>query len=224
MRYGSVVFDMDGVILNYEADNFEWKYKAVDRVLEEHGVNPGKLSREQKDRLIGDKGLKSINEECDSLGIDTREVWADIAEETSKARAVQIKNGNFDLYLGVRETLDELQNEVKMALVSNAPEMAVRETINFFDLKSYFSYFRGIEDFEDLSDRKPAPDHLEFARVELKREPFLYVGDRNVDVKAAKNAGMDSAIVQRSYSDITDSPSYTVETISEILEIIRDSN
>lgn len=224
MRYGSVVFDMDGVILNYEADGFEWKYQAVDKVLEDHGVNPESVSRDQKDRLVGDKGLKRINEESRKLGVDTREVWEDIAEETSKARAVQIRNGNFDLYPGVKEVLEELENDVKMALISNAPEMAVRETINFFDLKSYFGFYRGIEDFEDLSDRKPAPDHLEFARVELKREPFLYVGDRNVDMKAAKNADMGTAIVKRPYSDIEGSPDFMLDSISDVLEIVRDPN
>jgi len=219
-----VVFDMDGVILNYEADNFDWKYNAVDKVLKKHGIKPRDLSRNEKDGLIGDKGLEKIDEICNRLELNTREVWEELAEETSRARAVQIKNGNFELYPGIEDALQKLQNQVKMALVSNAPEMAVRETINFFDLKSYFSFYRGIEDFEDLSDRKPHPDHLEFARVELEREPFLYVGDRNVDVEAAKNAGMDSAIVKRSYSDIRESPDYMIEDVFELLSIMREAN
>lgn len=221
MKYGSVVFDMDGVLLDFEGDGFKWKYDAVRRVLKQHGINTGEMTRDQLNYFIGDRGVKACVKACNERDLDARTIWTEIAEETSKARAVQINKGNFSLFPEVIEVLDQLDGNVKLGVISNAPETALRETVNFFDLKHYFDFFRGIEDFGDLTDRKPHPDHLEFARAELKREPFIYAGDHQTDVEAAINAGMDSVWVNRRNHDMDISPDYTVENLDEMMEIIR---
>lgn len=221
MKYGSVVFDMDGVLLDFEGDGFKWKYDAVRNVLQRHQVETDSMSRDQLNLFIGDRGVQACVEACNDKGLDAKTVWTEIAEETSKARAVQIKKGNFSLFPEVKDVLKEIEGEVKLGAISNAPETALRETINFFDLKHFFGFFRGIEDFEDLSDRKPHPDHLNYAKAELKRDPFVYVGDHQTDIEAAINAGMDSVWVNRRNHDVDISPDYTIKNLNEILDVIR---
>jgi len=223
MKYGSVVLDMDGVILDFKGDDFKWKYDAVRKVLEEEGVDPGGFSREQLGAFMGDKGVRECIEKCNESNLDAEKVWTKIAEETSHRRAEKIKEGEFTLFPEVRETLEELHSlDIELGVISNAPEMAIEETISYFDLKKFFKFYRGIEDFEDLTDRKPHPDHLEFARAELKREPFIYAGDAESDIMAAKNAGMESVWVKREEGTVDTSPDYTVSSLEELMEIVRE--
>lgn len=221
MKYGSVVFDMDGVLLDFEGDGFKWKYDAVRKVLEDHGVDTEEMSRDTLNLFIGDRGVQACIDACNKRDLDARTIWTDIAEETSKSRAKQMKKGNFALFPEVKEVLDQLDGDVKMGVISNAPETALRETVNFFDMKHYFDFFRGIEDFEDLSDRKPNPDHLDYARAELKREPFIYAGDHQTDIEAAINANMESVWVNRKNHDVDITPDYTVTDLREMMEILR---
>lgn len=217
MNYRSVVFDMDGVILNFEGDNFKWKYDAVRKILREHGVEPEGMSREKLGKFLGDGGVKKCVEVCNNYGVDAEAVWTGIAEETSKRRAEKIKEDQFALFPEVREVIERLHDEdVQLGVISNAPEMAIMETVEYFDLKQYFDFYRGIEDFQDLSDRKPHPDHLNFARAELKRDPFLYAGDHESDVEAAIAAGMDSYWVNRYSRRIDQSPTYQAGDLKEL--------
>lgn len=222
MKYGSVVLDMDGVVLDFKGDNFNWKYEAVREVLREEGVDPKDFSREQLGAFMGDKGVRACVEKCNENDLDAEKVWTKIAEETSRKRAEKIKSGEFKLFPEIREVVEELHSlDIELGVISNAPEMAIEETITYFDLKKFFKFYRGIEDFEDLTDRKPHPDHLEFARAELKREPFLYAGDAESDIMAAKNADMDSAWVKRNGGNIDTAPDHTVSSLSELLDIVK---
>ncbi|WP_347722222.1 HAD family hydrolase [Candidatus Nanohalococcus occultus] len=221
MKYESVVFDMDGVILNYEGDNMSWQYDAARRVLERNGVDASGLSRKKLKEFLGVEGVKKCVDACNDFGVDAETIWTGMAEETSKERAKRIKTEEFVLFDDVREVIENLhEQEVKLGIISNAPEMAIKETIEYFDLKKYFDFYRGIEDFEDLSDKKPHPDHLNFARAELKRDPFLYIGDHESDVEAAIAAEMDSYWVNRHDWSIEAEPTYERQTLKDVPGIV----
>lgn len=221
MNYRSVVFDMDGVILNYEENGFKWQSRATKRVLENHGVETSELSRDDVGNFIGINGVKSCVELCNEYGVDAETVWTEIARETSKERAKKIKSGDFALFPEVRQVIENLhERDVRMGIISNAPEMAIKETIEYFNLKQYFEFYRGIEDFEDLSDKKPHPDHLNFARAELKRDPFLYAGDHKSDVEAALAAEMDSYWVNRHEHQIDAKPTYERQSLKDVPSIV----
>lgn len=225
MKFKSVVFDMDGVILNSLVDSEEWKYSAVDEALREEDVNPEGLSRQEKDSLLGDKGYSACVKTSKNVGVNPREVWNDVAEKTTLARERQLEEGSFELYDHVRDTIESLHDrDIKLGIISNAPETAVELTIEHFDLRRYFKFFAGVRNFEDLQARKPHPNHLELAKAELKREPYTYVGDAESDLIAAQRADMSSIWVKRSEASLDVKPDYTVEEVRKIQDIVLENS
>ncbi|MFB6292146.1 MAG: HAD family hydrolase [Candidatus Nanohaloarchaea archaeon] len=223
MRYWSLVLDMDGVLLNYEGDAFRWKYDAVREALQEQGADPEGLSRSQLDAFLGDKGVEACIEACEQRGIDPRTVWELVADKTSAARRKRIEDGEFSLYPDARQAIEKLRSEeVELGLISNAPEAAVEVTVDHYGLRDHFKFFRGIVDFDDLPARKPHPDHLELAKAELKRSPYIYAGDAESDLIAARDAGMDSVWVQRTSAKVDVSPDYRIDDMEDIVDIVEN--
>lgn len=224
MAYSSVIFDMDGVLLNSLVDEEEWKYNAVGHALEERDVDPDKVSREEMNSLLGDEGYKSCLKTSSNLGLDPRKMWSLVAQETTTARRKELEKGNFQLYPSVKETIEKLhEQDIQMAVISNAPESAVKMLIDYFDLKEYFEFYAGVRNFEDLQAQKPHPNHLELAKAELKRDPFVYVGDSNSDLEAADNAHVDSVWVKRGENKAQENHEFEVEHLSEIVEnVVED--
>lgn len=221
MDYGSVVFDMDGVILDFEGDDFNWKYDAVREVLQERGIDPSDYSRGELDVFLGDRGVDKCIRACRNLGLEPSDVWEAIAQETSKARIERVESGEFALFPEVRRTLERLEDmKLSLGVISNAPEEAVEAVITHYGLRSHFKFFRGVTGFDDLTSRKPHPDHLRVAQAELKREPYIYAGDAESDLIAAREAGMDSAWIRRNDAKVDVSPDYEVKDLKEFIEVI----
>jgi len=222
MGYGSVVFDMDGVILNFEGDGFKWKYDAVRDALSQEGVDGSDFSRGKLDAFIGDKGTERFIEICSNWELDPATTWDVIAEKTSLARMEMIKDGQFSLYPEVKEVLDRLRDkEIELGLISNAPEKAVEVTVDHYKLRDHFKFFRGITSFEDSVARKPHPDHLVFAKAELKRPDYLYAGDAESDLIAARDAGMASVWVNRNGASLDVRPDYEIKELSDLIGLIK---
>lgn len=92
-------------------------------------------------------------------------------------------------YPNIQMMMEELkQRGIKMAIVSNKLDSAVKELD-----KEYFSglTMAAIGEMEGVA-RKPAPDMAEKAIAELgvDKEHTVYVGDSDVDIETAKNAGL----------------------------------
>ena len=109
----------------------------------------------------------------------------------------QIKTGP---YPGIPELLNQLSREgVRLAVVSNKPDEAVRALTE--------RYFPGVFPVaignRDGWATKPAPDSVYEAMRLLgaRRESTVYVGDSDVDVDTARNAGLDSIIVTWGFRD-----------------------
>ena len=99
-------------------------------------------------------------------------------------------------YDGVLEALDAIGKEFPIAIVSNKPDIATKPLC-----KEYFGphiYALG----ESAScPRKPAPDMVYQGMAAIGVDRCIYVGDSEVDVQTAKNAGVPCLSVLWGFRD-----------------------
>ena len=88
-------------------------------------------------------------------------------------------------YEGILEALAEIRKEFPVAVVSNKPDVATKPLCR--------EYFGG-EIFaigeSSRCPRKPAPDMVKLAMKAIGADTCVYVGDSEVDVRTAQNAGV----------------------------------
>ena len=101
-------------------------------------------------------------------------------------------------YAGIPEALAVLKEKYPMAIVSNKPDPAVKALCA--------DYFPGIYALGETADcpRKPAPDMVYKAMAAIGVENCVYVGDSEVDVLTAKNAGVPCLSVLWGFRDKED--------------------
>ena len=99
-------------------------------------------------------------------------------------------------YPGIPELLSQLGEQYPLAVVSNKPDRAVKELA-----KIYFPALYARGESADCP-RKPAPDMVHMAMAALGAEECIYVGDSEVDVLTAKNAGVPCIAVTWGFRDV----------------------
>ena len=99
-------------------------------------------------------------------------------------------------YPGIPELLAALGGKYPLAVVSNKPDRAVKELAKI--------YFPGLYARGESADcpRKPAPDMVLRAMQALGADRCVYVGDSEVDVLTAKNAGVPCLAVTWGFRDV----------------------
>lgn len=98
-------------------------------------------------------------------------------------------------YDGILEAMDVLGQRYPMAVVSNKPDAAVKKLCP--------EYFGSIYARGESADcpRKPAPDMVYKAMEALGVDRCIYVGDSEVDIATAKNAGVPCLSVLWGFRD-----------------------
>lgn len=185
MAYKAAIFDMDGTIL----DTLEDLRGSVNAALRREGF-PERTTEEVRS-FVGNGAAKLV-ERAVPPGTDaetTRRVL-DFYRPYYEAHA-QIKTAP---YPGVPEALAALRAAgVKLAVVSNKPHPATAKLAERY----YPGVFDAVIGARDGTAVKPAPDLLNEAMAALgvRPEETVYVGDSDVDVATAKNAGTDGLAV-----------------------------
>ena len=119
-------------------------------------------------------------------------------------------------YAGIMDALAQLQ-DFPMAVVSNKPHVATSRLAE--------QYFPGIYARGEQAGitRKPAPDMIYKTMEDLGVEKCIYIGDSEVDILTAKNAGVPCISVLWGFRDreqLADG-SYFCETVAQLPEMIR---
>ena len=101
-------------------------------------------------------------------------------------------------YDGIPEVLAQLQQDYTIAIVSNKPDGAVKALCAEF--------FPGCFALGETLDcpRKPAPDMIHKAMQAIGAERGIYIGDSEVDVLTARNAGLPCVSVLWGFRDRED--------------------
>ena len=185
MAYKAAIFDMDGTILDTLGDLRD----SVNAALRREGFPERTL--EEVRSFVGNGAAKLV-ERAVPAGTDaeTARRVLDFYRPYYEAHA-QILTAP---YPGVAEAMAALRAAgVKLAVVSNKPHPATAKLAD--------RYFPGVFDVvigaRDGTAVKPAPDLLLEAMdaLGIRPEETVYVGDSDVDIATAKNAGTDGIAV-----------------------------
>jgi len=181
MPYRAAVFDLDGTLL----DTLDDLAAATNHALASQGL-PGRTTDEVR-HAVGN-GIRRLVERVVPKGSPQDVIDATFAE--FNAYYATHCNDRTAPYPGVRQMVDELRAaHVSCAVISNKADYAVQELMELhFD--GWFDLAQGQLAGVAL---KPAPDSLlaVLARLGVDVEDAVYVGDSEVDVATAANAGCD---------------------------------
>ena len=179
-RYKAIIFDLDGTLLDTLADLAEGTNYALrvngfpERTIDEIRRFVGNGARKLIERAVPDGQIEAALEK--------------VRQDFDIYYKVHCKD-HTGPYPGIMEMLQELvQQGYSLGVVSNKPDFAVQELIP--------EYFPGI--FASVSGerqgvaKKPAPDLIWEAMKNLQADSSnaVYVGDSEVDLEAAVNAGI----------------------------------
>ena len=169
-----ILFDLDGTLL----DTLEDLLDATNYALAAYGY-PGRTLPELR-RFVGNGAENQIRL---SLPEDNKEDLPKVlaAYKPYYTDHCQIKTKPYD---GILPALKTLGEKYPIAIVSNKPDSAVKALCA--------DYFPGIYSLGETAGcpRKPAADMVFKAMEAIGVERCIYVGDSEVDVLTAKNAGV----------------------------------
>lgn len=195
MKYDYIIFDLDGTLL----DTLDDLTDSVNAALSKYSFPA--VDREQVRRSVGN-GVRLLMARCLPHGTDADTI------ETCTCFMRKHYESNCENktrpYDGIPALLEELRSVgVRVAVVSNKFDAAVKRLCQ--------KYFDGLIETaigeRDGVLRKPAPDAVFAALAELGADlecdlsRVIYVGDSDVDVQTAKNAGVTCAAVTWGFRD-----------------------
>ncbi len=179
------VFDLDGTLLNtIKTINYYLNF-----ALEKYDLPP--VSEAETMSFVGDGAVKLIERALDKVGADIT-----LFDSVYKTYNDAYNTSPYYLtepYEGIVELLSTLKaREIKLAVLSNKPDFAVKATAGKF-FPDTFDIVSGGRDGVPL---KPCPDALFDIMKEfgVTPEETVYIGDSEPDVLTAKNAGVGKAI------------------------------
>ena len=187
MRYRLAIFDLDGTVL----DTLDDLANAVNVVLARSGLPM--RTRDEVRRFVGN-GIRSLVERAVPTGTDrakTDTVFADFKEYYGAHCAERTAP-----YKGVIELLKSLRAAgCRTAVLSNKADFAVQALCHRY-FEGLFDAVAGERESEGIP-KKPAPDglHAICKALHVPRERAVYIGDSEVDVATAQNAGLDAILV-----------------------------
>ncbi len=207
----AVIFDLDGTLL----DTLDDLYLAVDYALRKNGLEP--VSRESVRQFVGN-GLKRLAVLCAKEQGDAEAVFQDMKEYYGVHFRDYTKP-----YAGICDVLEELKKRGYMlSVVSNKPDLQVRELTELY-FHSLISVSCGQR---DGIAAKPAPDTVfEVLKIQnVRKDEAVYVGDSEVDIQTARNAGIKCVSVTWGFRDVQQLRQSGAECLidepAELLELV----
>ena len=206
-----ILFDLDGTLLatledlhsstNHVLRSFGWPERTLDEVR----------------RFVGN-GARRLMDQAVPEGEDSQAAFD--AFQAYYPNHCQIRTKAYD---GIPEALEILKQKYPIAIVSNKPDAAVKVLCA--------DYFPGIYARGESTDcpRKPAPDMVFKAMEAIGVETCIYVGDSEVDVVTARNAGVPCLSVLWGFRDKADMEAVggncfcekTEDLVAKLEEMIR---
>lgn len=217
MKEKAVIFDMDGTLL----DSLKDIAICSNIALEEFGLPTHKL--EDYKYFVGG-GIQFLMENCTPKNISKTE-FDNVLQRFKEIYETDVQSETKP-YEGIYELLEELNKQnIKMGILSNK--------IHEFTVKYYEKFFNeiGIKEVHGQKvniPKKPDPTaaFLIAKEFNLPCENILFVGDSDVDIKTAKNAGMIAVGVSWGFRGteelIQNGADHIVQTPNDILKLLTE--
>ena len=191
--YRACIFDLDGTI----EDTVESIAYVANQVLEHFQMEPQPVD---DFRYFAGDGADEMMRRCmTAAGGDLKY----LEEGRAMFRSMFAVNPLYKVkaYPGVRETLEELKNRgAKLAVFSNKPHGAAIKAVEAIYGEEFFHVIQGQE---DRLPKMPAPEGAweVAARLGVKPEECVYIGDTNTDMQTGNAAGMTTVGVLWGFRD-----------------------
>ena len=214
MGYRLAIFDLDGTILNTLDDLAD----STNAALRMNSLS--ERTTDEVRRFVGN-GIHLLIERAVPTGTSTElieKVFADF--KAYYGSHCSIKTAPYE---GIEELIDSLHEAgVKVAVVSNKADFAVKELCaQYFPDKLDFA----VGERENIR-RKPAPDSVfeSMKALGVSADESVYIGDSDVDIETAKNAGIPCLSVTWGFRDVdflkAHGASRLISTPDEILSFV----
>lgn len=181
-----IAFDLDGTLLDIGGIF----YRVFDTLLPRLGLEPIRFTEERGPWKSSIRQATAVYPHV--AGHVGGPAFMDAWEEVLRA---MLAEGTMRLHEGSVDTLRRLQAAgTKLCLATNTPRRFVDIKLAWFDLRGYFEY---VFTPQDRWGSKPRPDSLLHALDALGLSPAeaMMVGDHDVDVQYARNAGVRAVAV-----------------------------
>ena len=214
-KIDTVIFDMDGTVLNTLEDLTD----AVNHVFSQFDLPPRTIDEYRK--FFGNR-----------IGYAMKCAAPEGTPDTLINKMIPVFREYYDMhcldktkpYDGILELMKSLKTKgYKMAIVSNKIDSAVKELNDRF-----FSDYVSVAIGEKAKvRRKPAPDTVIAALKELRseRSEAVYIGDSEVDLQTARNAGLPCIAVLWGFRDrdhLTENGAVTfAENPADVLSVLE---
>jgi phosphoglycolate phosphatase len=212
-----LIFDLDGTLVDSRLD----LANSVNAMLANFG-KPA-LPNEVIASYIGDGAPMLVRR---SLGDPDDETYVQRALEFFLLYYREHKLDNTYVYPGIKEALNSIRTRgngagMKMSVLSNKPVVPSRAIVEALGLGSYFFQVYGGNSFHT---KKPDPAGVQALLEESGTHPeqTVIVGDSEVDVLTARNAGTYSLGVSYGFAPHTfveAPPDVLIETPEELVEV-----
>lgn len=210
----TIIYDLDGTLLNTLYDLAD----AVNYALNKQGY-PSR-SYDEIRSFIGN-GVRILMNRCTDFKCTPDEIDSLLSDFTPHYLAHMYDKTA--PYNGICEIMKKLKDEgYQQAIASNKLDSAVKELCGH-----YFPYLYDAALGAPQDKRKPDPTVLNMCIDELGaiRENVIYVGDTEIDLQTAKNAGVTCIAACWGFRDkeflLREGAEYTAETPEDLYRIIN---
>ena len=213
LRYRAVLFDLDGTLV----DSYAALAEAVNHARRTHGLDP--LPEGRIREFVGD-GIERLLQRA----FERTDVPATVLE-AFEARYDEVWCRESRILAGVEATMQALADlGVEMAVCTNKTTVFSRKILDFLGLSRHL---RGIVGPDVAGARKPDARHLLYTlgTVDASAGETLFVGDMPIDIRAARNSGLDVAVVTTGSSTreelMASEPDHLLEQFADLVRIVR---
>lgn len=212
-KYDVVLFDMDGTIANTDEMLVESFNKMFDL------YRDGKRSPKEEIYYYSGPALKTT----------LLEQFPDGDQEALFKAFYKISGELYDsmvyAYPNCRYVILKLKEAgIKVAVVTNKATQMANHCLDVIGLENIFDLLIG---FSDVKNPKPDPEGILLSLEKLgcnDKKRVLYVGDNPIDHISAKNAGVDSCLVNwgpRKFK-MEEEPTHRIDQYSDLLKVCLD--